>query len=59
MPMSCCAIWRLLTETSVTMEKPTVFLKALETYRDSAFDFVDALLFFAPAALKLSQVRAR
>ena len=35
---------RLLAETSVTMEKPTVFLKALEIYRDSALDFVDALL---------------
>ena len=35
---------RLLAETSVTMEKPTVFLKALEIYRDSTLDFVDALL---------------
>ena len=34
----------LLNENLVTMEKPTVFLKALECYSKSKFDFVDCLL---------------
>ncbi len=34
----------LLNEGLVSMDKPAVFLKALECYRDSTFDFVDTLL---------------
>jgi len=34
----------LLNENLVTMEKPAVFLKALECYSKSKFDFVDCLL---------------
>jgi predicted nucleic-acid-binding protein len=34
----------LLNENLVTMEKPTVFLKALECYSKSKFGFVDCLL---------------
>ncbi len=34
----------LLKEGLVSMEKPDVFLKALECYGSSALDFVDALL---------------
>lgn len=34
----------LLNEGLVSMEKPAVFLKALECYGDSALDFVDTLL---------------
>ncbi len=34
----------LLNEGLVSMDKPSVFLKALECYRDSTFDFVDTLL---------------
>ncbi|MEM9449801.1 MAG: PIN domain-containing protein [Cyanobacteria bacterium P01_E01_bin.6] len=34
----------LLTENLVTMDKSAVFLKALECYSTSTFDFVDTLL---------------
>jgi len=34
----------LLNENLVDMDKPPVFLKALECYGTSTFDFVDALL---------------
>ena len=34
----------LLNEGLVNMDKPAVFLKALECYGDSTFDFVDTLL---------------
>lgn len=34
----------LLNENLVAMEKPAVFLKALEYYSKSKFDFVDCLL---------------
>jgi predicted nucleic-acid-binding protein len=34
----------LLNEKFVDMDKPAVFLKALECYRTSTFDFVDTLL---------------
>lgn len=34
----------LLTENLIEMEKPAVFLKALECYSTSTFDFVDCLL---------------
>jgi len=34
----------LLTEALVTMEKPQVFIKALEYYGSSALDLVDTLL---------------
>lgn len=34
----------LLTEKLIGMEKPTVFLQALECYGTSTFDFVDCLL---------------
>jgi predicted nucleic-acid-binding protein len=34
----------LLDENLVDMEKPAVFLRALECYSTSTFDFVDALL---------------
>ena len=34
----------LLSETLMTMEKPTVFLKALDYYSTSSLDFVDTLL---------------
>jgi len=34
----------LLAENLVGMEKPAVFLKALECYSTSTFDFVDCLL---------------
>lgn len=34
----------LLTETLVAMEKPEVFIKALEYYGSSTLDFVDTLL---------------
>ena len=35
---------RLLDENLVNLDKPAVFLKALECYSTSTFDFVDALL---------------
>mgnify|MGYP001809960086 CR=1 FL=1 len=35
---------RLLDENLVSLDKPAVFLKALECYCTSTFDFVDALL---------------
>jgi len=35
---------RLLDENLVNMERPAVFLKALECYSISSFDFVDTLL---------------
>ena len=34
----------LLNEELVTMDKPAVFLKALECFGDSTLDFVDTLL---------------
>lgn len=34
----------LLTEGLVSMDKPDIFLKALECYGDSTLDFVDTLL---------------
>lgn len=34
----------LVNEGLVSMDKPAVFLKALECYGDSTFDFVDTLL---------------
>lgn len=34
----------LLNEGLISMDKPAVFLKALECYGDSALDFVDTLL---------------
>jgi predicted nucleic-acid-binding protein len=34
----------LVNEGLVSMDKPVVFLKALECYGDSTFDFVDTLL---------------
>jgi len=34
----------LLDQNPITMDKPAVFLKALECYSTSTFDFVDCLL---------------
>lgn len=40
----CQQLGNLLNENLVAMEKPVVFLKALECYSKSKFDFVDCLL---------------
>lgn len=37
-------LYQLIKENLVTMDKPAVFLKALECYSTTTFDFVDTLL---------------